>query len=78
MNHELEIEPLDSKVSDAEWQTRRDLAAAFRVAYHYGWNDTINNHISARLPDEPEHFVMNPAGIGWDEVTASSLIKADI
>lgn len=64
-------------VSDAEWDTRVNLAAAFRVAHHFGWNDTINNHITARVPDEPEHFLMNPVGLGWHEVTASNLIKAD-
>ena len=68
---------LEGRVSDAEWEVRVDLAAAFRVSYHFGWNNTINNHISARVPDEPEHFVMNPRGLGWHEVTASSLIKSD-
>ena len=68
---------LQDKVSEAEWETRVNLAAAFRVAYHFGWNDTIHNHLSARVPDEPEHFVMNPQGLGWHEVTASSLIKSD-
>ncbi len=77
-NHDLNVDSLFGSVSDAEWQTRVELAAAFRVAYYYGWNETINNHISARLPDNPDHFVMNPVGFGWDEMTASSLIKADV
>ena len=64
-------------VSAEEWKTRADLAAAFRVAAHFGWNDTIYNHFSARLADAPETMVMNPMGIGWHEVTASSLIKSD-
>jgi len=78
LNDQLDIEPLAGKVSESEWRTRCDLAAAFRAAYYYGWNETINNHISARLPDAPDHYVMNPVGVGWDEVTASSLIKADV
>jgi ribulose-5-phosphate 4-epimerase/fuculose-1-phosphate aldolase len=69
---------LKDKVSEDEWQTRVNLAAAFRVAYHYGWNETINNHISARIPGTPEQFIMNPVGLGWDEITASNLITADI
>lgn len=64
-------------LSDAEWETRVQLAAAFRVAYHLGWNDRITNHITARVPDEDNAFLMNPHGLGWHEVTASSLVKAD-
>lgn len=65
-------------VSALEWETRVDLAAAFRMAHHFGWNDTIRNHIVARLPDEPEQFLINPRGLGWDEITASQLVKADL
>lgn len=75
---ELDIPSLEGKVSAAEWRTRVNLAAAYRVAYHYGWNDTVNNHIAARIPDAPDTFVMNPQGMFWNEMTASSLIKADI
>lgn len=64
-------------VSEAEWDTRVDLAAAFRIAYHLGWNNRLVNHITARVPDEPDNFLMNPHGLGWHEVTASSLVKAD-
>jgi ribulose-5-phosphate 4-epimerase/fuculose-1-phosphate aldolase len=63
-------------ISDAEWDTRVQLAAAFRVAYHLGWNDRITNHITARVPDE-DAFLMNPHGLSWHEVTASNLVKAD-
>jgi ribulose-5-phosphate 4-epimerase/fuculose-1-phosphate aldolase len=78
MEYSLTIESLEGKVSEAEWKTRCSLAAAFRVSYHYGWNETINNHISARISDGSEHFVMNPVGVGWDEITASTLIKANV
>ena len=66
------------EANDGEPQTRVNLAAAFRIAHHLGWNDGINNHITARLPDAPEHFLMNPRTHGWHEVTASSLVKADL
>ena len=66
------------QMSEAEWATRVDLAAAFRMAHHLGWNDRVTNHITARLPDNPNHFLMNPRGLGWHEVTASSLVKADL
>jgi ribulose-5-phosphate 4-epimerase/fuculose-1-phosphate aldolase len=67
-----------AQMSDAEWAQRCDLAAAFRMAHHLGWNDRTTNHITARLPDNPHHFLMNPRGLGWHEVTASSLVKADL
>jgi ribulose-5-phosphate 4-epimerase/fuculose-1-phosphate aldolase len=65
-------------ISAAEWERRLDLAAAFRIAYHLGWNDRLVNHITARVPDEPNHFLMNPHDLGWHEITASSLVKADL
>ena len=73
-------------VSEAEWQTRVDLAAAYRLVAHYGWDDLIFTHISARVPGpEPglefgrgHHFLLNPYGMMFDEVTASSLVKVDL
>lgn len=65
------------KISDAEWQTRVQLAAAFRVAYHFGWNNRITNHITARVPGTDDRFLMNPHGLGWHEITASNLVTAD-
>ena len=64
--------------TEAEWSLRVDLAAAFRVAYHLGWNRGINNHITARIPGQPDQFLMNPMGPGWDEITASSLIRVSL
>lgn len=65
------------KISDVEWQTRVNLAAAFRVAYHFGWNNRITNHITARIPGTGDQFLMNPHGLGWHEVTASNLVSID-
>lgn len=65
-------------MSDAEWQTRCDLALLYRVVDHLGWTDLINTHMSARIPGEPTHFLINNYGEMFDEVTASSLVKMDL
>ncbi|MDX6613217.1 MAG: hypothetical protein QOD75_2403 [Blastocatellia bacterium] len=65
-------------VSEAEWQTRVDLAASYRLVAHYGWDDLIFTHISARVPGTDHHFLLNPYGMMFDEVTASSLVKVDL
>lgn len=66
-----------STISDAEWAVRVDLAAAYRLAAHYGWDDLIYTHISARVPDNEHHFLINPFGLAFDEITASNLVKID-
>lgn len=70
----LEIESLEGKVSDDEWRTRVDLAACYRLVALFGWDDVIFTHISARLPGEGECFLINPYGMLFDEITASSLV----
>ena len=60
-----------------EWQLRIELAAAFQLAHRFGWTELVWNHISARVPGEPDHFLINPIGLRWDEITASKLIKID-
>jgi len=67
-----------TNVSPQEWQTRIDLAAAYRIVAHYGWDDLVFTHISARVPGPEHHFLINPYGMMFDEVTASSLVKVDI
>lgn len=67
-----------SRVSEAEWQIRVDLAACYRLVAHHGWDDLIFTHISARLPGDQHHFLINPYGMTFDEVTASSLVKIDL
>jgi len=66
------------QVSAEEWQTRVDLAAAYRLVALYGWDDLIFTHISARVPGADHHFLLNPYGMMFDEVTASSLVKIDL
>jgi ribulose-5-phosphate 4-epimerase/fuculose-1-phosphate aldolase len=65
------------QISTDEWQARVDLAAAYRLVALYGWDDLIFTHISARVPGPDHHFLLNPYGMMFDEVTASSLVKVD-
>ena len=65
-------------VSAEEWQTRVDLAAAYRLVALYGWDDLIFTHISSRVPGPEHHFLLNPYGMMFDEVTASNLVKIDL
>src|SRR4030095_1001206 len=62
-------------VSPEEWQARVDLAAAYRLVADYGWDDLVFTHISARVPGSEHHFLINPYGMMFDEITASSLVK---
>ncbi len=64
-------------VGPEEWKVRVDLAACYRLAAHFGWTDLIYTHISARVPGPEEHFLLNPYGLFFEEVTASSLVKLD-
>lgn len=63
--------------SAAEWKVRCELAAAYRLAAAYGWTDLLSTHISARVPGTNDEFLINPYGLMFDEITASSLIKVD-
>ncbi len=67
-----------SSFTEAEWQVRVDLAAFYRLSALYGWDDFIYTHISARVPGPDHHFLINPFGLMFDEITASSLVKVDI
>jgi ribulose-5-phosphate 4-epimerase/fuculose-1-phosphate aldolase len=65
-------------VSSEEWQARVDLAAAYRLVAHYGWDDLIFTHISVRVPGPEHHFLINPYGMLFDEISASSLVKVGL
>ena len=69
---------VQTQVSAEEWQVRVDLAAAYRLIDHYGWTDLIFTHLSARVPGPEHHFLINPYGMMFDEVTASNLVKIDL
>jgi ribulose-5-phosphate 4-epimerase/fuculose-1-phosphate aldolase len=66
-----------SKFSEGEWQARVDLAALYRLVDLHGWSDLLGTHISHRVPGEPDHFLLNPYGFLWEEMTASMLLKVD-
>ncbi|MEM7068416.1 MAG: class II aldolase/adducin family protein [Pseudomonadota bacterium] len=66
-----------SGCSEAEWKTRVDLAALYRIVAHYGMSDLANGAISARVPDEPDHYLMSPYGMFWEEACASDMVKID-
>ncbi|MEN3952800.1 class II aldolase/adducin family protein [Iodidimonas sp. SYSU 1G8] len=73
------LPPFDREsISAAEWQVRVDLAATYRLVALYGWDDLVFTHISARVPGPEHHFLINPYGLGFDEITASSLVKIDL
>jgi ribulose-5-phosphate 4-epimerase/fuculose-1-phosphate aldolase len=67
-----------AQVSDAEWKVRVDLAAAYRLVSLFGWDDLVFTHISARVPESDHHFLINPYGMLFEEITASSLVKIDL
>ena len=74
----LRIESIQGTVSDAEWQARVDLAACYRLCDSYGMSDMIYTHISARVPDQKTHFLLNPHGLLFNEMTASCFLKVDL
>jgi ribulose-5-phosphate 4-epimerase/fuculose-1-phosphate aldolase len=67
-----------TKYSAEEWQTRVDLAAAYRLVAMFKWDDLVFTHITARVPGSHEHFLINPYGMMFEEITASSLVKIDM
>ncbi|MEM9300482.1 MAG: class II aldolase/adducin family protein [Pseudomonadota bacterium] len=69
---------MTEQVSAEEWALRVDLAAAYRLVAHYRWDDLVFTHISARIPGPEHHFLINPYGFLFDEITASSLVKIDL
>jgi len=80
MSTAQEIKELNvrEKVSEAEWELRVDLAAAYRLVAMFHWDDLVFTHLSARVPGPDAHFLINPFGLFFEEVTASSLVKVDL
>jgi ribulose-5-phosphate 4-epimerase/fuculose-1-phosphate aldolase len=77
-NTQLRRTEAPSAIDDAEWAQRVHLAAAYRLVAYYGWDDLVDTHISARVPGPEHHFLINPYGLMFDEITASSLVKVDL
>jgi len=72
------IRSLKGQVSEAEWTARVELAALYRLVALHGWDDAIFTHISMRVPGPEHHFLINPYGLFFEEITASSLVKVDL
>jgi ribulose-5-phosphate 4-epimerase/fuculose-1-phosphate aldolase len=70
--------PSGSRISQDEWDVRVKLAAAYRLVDYYGWTEQIYGHLTARVPGPENHFLINPWGLNYDEVTASNLVKIDV
>lgn len=77
MSRQLNIPSIRQHVTPNEWEARVDLAAAYRLVALFGWDDLVFTHISAKIPGE-EAFLINPYGLGFDEITASSLVKINL
>ena len=78
LDQPLSFPAVRDQVSTAEWRVRVDLAATYRLVAHYGWDDLVFTHLSARVPGPEHHFLINPYGLMFDEITASSLVKVDL
>jgi len=77
-NYDPHVPSIKDQVSLGEWAARVDLAACYRLIDLYGMSDLIANHVSVRVPGEPDHFLINPYGLLYEEITASSLLKIDL
>lgn len=73
-----DLPSLQGRVSEAEWRTRVDLAAAYRLVALFGWDDLVFTHITARVPGTEDQFLINPYGLLFEEITASSLVRIDL
>src|SRR5919199_3080331 len=74
----LQEKPATANISHEEWDVRVKLAAAYRLVDHYGWTEQIYGHLTARVPGPEDHFLINPWGLNYEEVTASNLVKIDV
>jgi ribulose-5-phosphate 4-epimerase/fuculose-1-phosphate aldolase len=74
---ESTVRTMPGRMSAEEWQTRLDLAACYRLVDLFRWSDLVNTRITARVPGQNDHFLINPYGLLFDEITASSLVKID-
>jgi len=71
------VHDVRNRVSAEEWQTRVDLAACYRLVAHFGWDDLVFTHITAKVPGSDNTFLINPYGMMFEEISASSLVKID-
>jgi len=78
ISEQLALPLVRDKITEAEWDMRVNLAAAYCLVALHGWDDLAFTHISARVPGQEDHFLINPYGMMFEEITASSLVKIDI
>ena len=80
MQHNPAIQELPARanIEPEEWDVRVKLAAAYRLIDYYGWTEQIYGHLTARVPGPDDHFLINPWGLNYEEVTASNLVKIDV
>jgi ribulose-5-phosphate 4-epimerase/fuculose-1-phosphate aldolase len=74
----LDTPTVRQRVGEQEWQARVELAAAYRLVAQHGWTNLVNNHISLRVPGTEDQFLINPYGLLYEQITASSLVKIDV
>jgi ribulose-5-phosphate 4-epimerase/fuculose-1-phosphate aldolase len=74
----VKVRNANHDVSPEEWEARLDLAAAYRLAARFGWHDMLGNHFSLRVPGTTDQYLLNPLGLFFEEITASSLVKLDV
>src|SRR5262245_30053296 len=74
----LDVPQIRGRISEEEWAARVDLAAAYRLAAHYGWGHLTFNHISVRVPGTEDQFLINPMHTMYEQITASNLVKIDL
>src|SRR5258708_34566700 len=75
---EARLKGVPSEMTEAEWTQRVNLAACYRLVALHGWDDLVDTHISARVPGPEHHFLINPYGLMFEEITASNLGKVDL
>src|ERR1700691_3116550 len=75
---ETRLKEVPSEMTDPELSQRANLAACYRLIAHYGWDDLVDTHISARVPGPEHHFLINPYGLFFGEMAASDLVKIDL
>lgn len=78
VSQKTSVPSVREQVSAEEWQLRTDLAALYRLVAMHGWDDFLFTHLSARIPGPEHHFLLNPLGLTFEEVTASNLVKVDL
>jgi ribulose-5-phosphate 4-epimerase/fuculose-1-phosphate aldolase len=78
MTQQQSLTNVRDRVTPEEWEQRVTLAAAYRLVAHFRWDDLIFTHLSARVPGRDHHFLINPYGMTFDEITASNLVKVDL